>query len=331
VGSPSPLNDQLRRLAGSLLLGGLGTLAVAFLGGMWLADRAMRPVKLITQTARTIGESDLSRRLNIVGRDELAELAATFDAMLSRLQAAFERQQRFVADASHELRTPLTIINLEVDRVLSGPHSANDYEHALRTVDAEGERMTRLVTDLMTLARMDAGRTPMNAEELDLSDVALQAIERMAPLAERHGIKIETAELPELRVRGDRQYLVQMVSNLVENAIKYSGMGKAVRVRTAREGTPERSAAIIEVSDNGPGILPAHLEHVFDRFYRADAARSVEVDEEPGSPTGSGLGLSIVAGIARLHGGTVRVASEPQRGSTFEVSLPLLPENTSAA
>ena len=136
--------------------------------------------------------------------------------------------------------------------------------------------------------------------------------------------------MPELRVRGDRQYLVQMVSNLIENAIKYGGPGKTVCVKTSSGDTSNRPAAIIEVSDNGPGIPPGQLEHVFDRFYRADSARSVEVDEDSGSPTGSGLGLSIVAGIAKIHGGTVNVASEPQKGSTFEVNLPLLPEKASA-
>ncbi len=131
LGSPSPLPDQLRRLALSLLVGSLGMLAFAFFAGLWFADRAMRPVRSITQTAQDISESDLSRRLNLRGRDELAQLAGTFDNMLSRLQRAFERQRQFVADASHELRTPLTIINLEVGRVLSGNRKPAELHHAL--------------------------------------------------------------------------------------------------------------------------------------------------------------------------------------------------------
>jgi two-component system OmpR family sensor kinase len=324
VASPSPLPDQLRRLALSLAFGGLGTLLVAFFGGLWLADRAMRPVKTITQAARSISESDLSRRLNIAGRDELAELAQTFDGMLGRLQAAFDRQRRFLADASHELRTPLTIINMETDRVLSTRHSGEEYRQALKTVDAEGERMSRLVTDLMTLARMDAGQNVLHREDVDLSAVVVEAVDRMASLASRHGVMIEAGGLPELLVRGDSQYLLQMASNLIENAIKYSGRGQTVRVEARLSGPAKASAALLEVSDNGPGIAPEHLAHVFDRFYRADQARSREVDDDALSPSGTGLGLSIVAGIAKAHGGSVQAHSELGSGSTFRVLLPVL-------
>lgn len=325
VGSPSPLGDQLQRLLLSLLLGGLGMLVVAYLGGLWLADRAMRPVKVITQAARGISESDLSQRLHTAGRDELGELAGTFDAMLDRLEAAFDRQRHFVADASHELRTPLTIINMEVDRVLAGPHTSRDYQDALKIVDAEGERMRRLVTDLMTLARMDAGQGLLHAEDLDLSEIAEEAVDRMSPLALRHGVKVETGgHLPQLYIRGDRQYLLQMVSNLVENGVKYSGRGQTVRVAT-RMGTERAPGmAVLSVSDNGPGIPQDHILHIFDRFYRADAARSNEPDADASSSSGSGLGLSIVAGIAQAHGGQVRAESQPHAGSTFEVTLPLL-------
>ena len=138
IGSPSDLNSQLHRLMTALAPGSLGMLAIAFLGGLWLADRAMRPVATIAHAARNISESDLSRRLNMRGRDELAELAGTFDDMLARLQAAFDRQRRFVADASHELRTPLTIVNLEVGRALSNRRSVAEYQRTLQVVDAEG-------------------------------------------------------------------------------------------------------------------------------------------------------------------------------------------------
>lgn len=325
VGSPSPLGERLQRLALSLLLGGLGMLVIAYLGGLWLADRAIRPVKTITLAARGISESDLSQRLHIPGRDELAELAETFDAMLGRLEAAFDRQRHFVADASHELRTPLTIINMEVDRVLSAPHTSADYQDALKIVDAEGERMTRLVTDLMTLARMDADQALLHTEDLDFSEIAAEAVDRMSLLALRHGVKVETGgALPELCVRGDRQYLLQMVSNLIENGVKYSGRGQTVRVVTRPGVERTRTVAVLSVADNGPGITQDHINHIFDRFYRADSARSRESDEESLYASGSGLGLSIVAGIAQAHGGQVRVESQPNSGSTFEVTLPLL-------
>lgn len=323
LGSPSPLGGQLRRLTISLLLGSAGMLVIAFLGGLWLADRAMRPVKAITHTARTISESDLSRRINLRGRDELAQLAGTFDNMLARLQAAFDRQRRFVADASHELRTPLTIMNLEVGRVLSGQRSPTEYQHALQVVNSESERMTRLVKDLMTLARMDSGQAILQMEKLDLSDIAIEAVERMSALAERRRVTLEIGEMPELCVRGDRQYLIQMVSNLIENGIKYSGPGQKVRIETAVCQNEKQDIASLRVSDTGPGIPSDHLPRLFDRFYRVDPARWRDTDEDPDSPTGSGLGLSIVAWIARTHGGEIQVSSKVNEGTTFEIRLPL--------
>jgi len=317
IGSPTSLPSQLQRLKVSLLLGSLIMLLIAFIGGLWLADRAMRPVKMITHTARNIEESDLSRRINLQGRDELAELSNTFDNMLSRLQVAFDRQRRFVADASHELRTPLTITNLEINQALSKHRSAADIQRALQTINAENERMMRMVNDLMTLARMDSGQAILQFEKLDLSDVALEAVERMTSLAERQKVTLETAELLELTVSGDRQYLVQMISNLIENAIKYSGAGQSVRVETS---AGEAGFAALRVTDTGPGIPAEHLPHLFDRFYRVDMARTQSDDSS--APSGSGLGLSIVAWIVEAHGGKIHVESQVNSGTSFIVTLP---------
>jgi len=308
----------VRRFLLTLVAGSLLTLAIALVGGFWLADRAMRPVKTITQAARTIGETDLSRRLNMRGRDELGELANTFDAMLARLQAAFERQRQFVADASHELRTPLTIVNLETSRAIASRRSPQEYQQALSIIRSENDFMTSLVNDLLTLARMDAGQTTIEKSRLDLSDVAVETLERLTPLAARNGITLEAGNLPETHILGDRQYLLQMLSNLVENAIKYTtGVKKLVRVET---GSVEGSAWV-RVSDTGPGIAPEHLPHLFDRFYRVDKARTQdkEAETDPGSPSGSGLGLSIVQWIAQVHGGKVLVESTLGMGTAFEV------------
>jgi signal transduction histidine kinase len=318
LGSPADPFGLGSRLLWELGGGSLATLFVALLGGYWLADRAMRPVHTITQAARTIGETDLSRRLNMKSRDELGELANTFDGMLGRLQAAFERQRQFVADASHELRTPLTIVNLETSRTLASPHKPEDYRHALTVIRSENDFMTDLVNDLLTLARMDAGQAAMQNLPVDLSDVALDTIERLAPLAARNSVRLEAGDLPETHILGDRQHLVQMVSNLVDNAIKYSaGDGKKVSIET---GT---SAGIgwVRVSDNGPGIAPEHLPHLFDRFYRIDKSRTRGAVEsaDPESPGGSGLGLSIVQWIVRSHGGEIKVESQVGAGTTFEV------------
>ncbi len=329
IGSPSDLANQLHRLLIALIAGCLAMLIVAYLGGLWLADRAMRPVQAIRQAAQSISESDLSRRLSLRGRDELAQLAATFDGMLARLQAAFERQRRFTADASHELRTPLTIINLEAGRMLSGNRSAEEYRQALRVVHSEGERMSRLVDDLMTLARMDAGQTILQFAELDLSDISLEAVERMLPMAQDHNVALDVGEMPELEIMGDRQYLIQVVSNLIENGIKYGGEGKTVRVETEYLPMEAGAAALVRVSDSGPGIAADQIPHIFDRFYRVDEARSREPNETSASPTGSGLGLSIVAWIVRAHGGEIHVDSQIDRGTKLEVRLPLVKPQSS--
>lgn len=311
-------NALVRRFLLTLVGGSLLTLVVALVGGFWLADRAMRPVKTITQTAHAIGETDLSLRLNMKSKDELGELANTFDAMLARLQAAFERQRQFVSDASHELRTPLTIVNLETSRAIAARRSAKEYNQALSIIHSENDFMTSLVNDLLTLARMDAGQTTTEKTPLDLSDVTVETIERLTPLATRNGVTLKAGDLPEARILGDRQSLLQMLSNLVENAIKYtSGDKKQVCVET---GTTD-STAWVRVSDDGPGIAPEHLPHLFDRFYRVDKARTRDATGETnaGTPSGSGLGLSIVQWIAQVHGGEVHVESKLGIGTTFEV------------
>ena len=313
LGSPFDPYGLNGRLLLTMFLGSVFTLAIAITGGLWLADRAMRPVHAITQAARTISETDLNRRLNMNGKDELAELANTFDGMLARLQAAFERQRQFVADASHELRTPLTIVNLESSRALASKRTPDEYQRALGIIRSENEFMSHLVNDLLTLARMDAGQLAMEKKQLDLSDVALEAVERLGSLAERKNVRLETGELPEVNITGDRRYLLQMLTNLVENGIKYMvGDERRVRVETGLDG----DSAWVRVSDTGAGISPEHLPHLFNRFYRVDEARSRSEAEQQG---GTGLGLAIVDWIVKAHGGVVCVESTPGAGTCFEV------------
>jgi len=333
----SPLDSaRLYQLALTLVVGSLGLLLVALGGGYWLAGRVMRPVQIITQTARQISDTDLSKRLKLGGHDELSELAGTFDQMLDRLQASFERQRQFTADASHELRTPLTIIELEASRALGHPRSVEEYESALMTIKSENELMSRMVNDLLTLARMDAGQTILRSESLDLSDVALDVVERLSPLAKQKHVELIAGDLPVVGVRGDRQFLSQMLTNLVENAIKYSAptpqgrtqLHACVHVETGNGGAD----AWVRIQDNGPGIPADLVPKLFDRFYRVDEARGHNEDsglDEPGKPrpSGSGLGLSIVQWIVKSHGGKVNVASQPGQGSTFEVRLPAVRQN----
>jgi signal transduction histidine kinase len=283
---------------------------------------------VMTQAAREIEETDLSRRLNIQTQDELGELASTFDHMLSRLEAAFKRQRRFTADASHELRTPLSIITLAVNRGLSHSQTQEDYLRVLQTIQAENEHMNRLVNDLLLLARADGEQAPLKKERVDLSDLTLDVVARLLPLAERCNIDLTPGDLLVLWVSGDEAALASLLSNLIENALKYtSGVGDRVLVEGGSENDKQERWAWIRVADNGPGIAAEHLPNLFDRFYRGDTARLASQSTTRGAggtSAGSGLGLSIVQWVAHAHGGEVRVQSEVGRGSTFEVWLPLL-------
>jgi signal transduction histidine kinase len=191
--------------------------------------------------------------------------------------------------------------------------------------------MSHLVNDMLTLARMDAHQESLRQEPLDLSDLALDVVERLTPLAARQEIKLETGELPEVMILGDRQSLTQMLTNLVENAIKYTaqiGSEQTRHVFVETGSHPTQPLGWVRVSDTGPGIPGEHLAHLFDRFYRVDESRTRSGDEsnDESSPTGSGLGLAIVEGIAKLHGGNIEVQSELGKGTIFEITFPLYAE-----
>jgi signal transduction histidine kinase len=328
LGMPFDPNGTLKGLLLTLIIASGSILLGTLLGGYWLAGRVMHPVHIITRTAQQISETDLNKRLNLKTRDELGELANTFDRMLDRLQYAFDRQRQFTADASHELRTPLTIVNLEASRALERRRSTEDYVQSLAVIKSENEYMTSLVNDLLTLARMDAGQSQLRTEELDLSDVTLDVVERLATIAHDKGVQLCTGDLPEISMVGDRQFLGQMITNLVENAIKYTDGGdKKVFVETGIHANGKGQSDWVKVEDNGPGIPDEAIPHLFDRFYRVDQVRSQnqpgEEDGDEDRPTGSGLGLSIVQWIAKAHGGEVIVSSQIGKGTTFTVSLPI--------
>ncbi|BCL78910.1 two-component sensor histidine kinase [Ktedonobacteria bacterium brp13] len=320
-----PLQSSVPLLAIWLFHGTLALL-VAAIGGYWLAGRALRPVKMITRMANETSATDLRQRLHLQRRDEFGELAATFDRMLARLEAAFKRQTQFTADASHELRTPLTIIDLEINRALTQVEQPEDYRQALEQIQAENAQMTAIVNSLLLLARTDTGQMALVLQTVDLSDLALASVERLLPLAHQNQISLATEDLPELLVRGDPHYLGQMLTNLIENGIKYSsGIGKRVSVNLAYE---QGRWAVVRVQDDGPGIAEEHLPLLFERFYRVDKARSRgqkrSAQPEHDLPGGSGLGLSIVQWIVHAHGGQIRVESTIGAGSLFEIRLLLL-------
>jgi heavy metal sensor kinase len=302
---------ELERLLAGIALAAPPTLGLAVLMGLFLAGRALRPMEAITDTARELSAGDLSRRIALRGpNDEIKRLADTFDAMLARLEAAFRSQQSFVADASHELRTPLTIVQSHTDLALSDPQAdVQQCRQTLAVVSAEVRRLSRVVTGLLTLARADAGHLNVSPGPVDLADLCEETLRRLRPLAAARTLAYEGA--PELVVDGDADWLRQLLLNLVENAIHHTAPDGAIRLITHREEDEIR----LEVRDNGCGIAPEHLPHLFDRFYRVDKARSR-------ARGGAGLGLSIARWIVEQHGGTIRLVSEPRAGTEVVVTLP---------
>ncbi len=332
-----PTNDpsvDLPAIAFQIIRISLVILLIVAASGYWLAAKAMRPVRLMTQTARQIGQTNLSHRLQVKSRDELGELATTFNAMLNRLETAFTRQRQFTADASHELRTPLSTIPISTNRVLSQwekPQNAEQalaavgaYREELEIIQAETSQMARLVSALLTLARADTDQTMLARDSLDVSEIILDVVERLAPLAHSYGIELSLGEVPAFPVSGDRWYLASVCTNLIENGLKYTaGIGKRVHIES---GTEENGWGWIRVHDDGPGIAKEHWPHLFERFYRIDPARSSIQDRENSAMTsssGCGLGLALVERIVQAHEGKVCLQSHVGSGSVFEVWLPL--------
>jgi signal transduction histidine kinase len=298
--------DQLRNWS----FASLGLLFGASLGVGWLvAGRVLRPIHRITSVAREIQATDLSRRIALAGpKDELRELADTFDGMLGRLEDAFEAQRRFIHEASHELRNPLAVMRTNLDVVLADPAAnAAELRRTAGVVRRSSERMSRLVDDLLTHARR--GIPDREWGEVDLAAVVGEVGDEFRSAAAARGVLLETGDRPAPVVVGDRTSLKQALANLVENAVRLAPAGSVVRVSCGVAG----SWAYLAVADTGPGIAPEHLESVFERFWRTD----------DGDQRRSGLGLTIVRQIAVHHGGEVSVSSQPGAGATFVVWLPL--------
>ncbi|HEY2594408.1 MAG TPA: ATP-binding protein [Chloroflexota bacterium] len=300
----------LRQLLVQMAFGVPLALLVAVASGLFLAGRALDPIDAITRTAAQIGAEDLGRRLGLRGRDELARLAATFDGMLDRLERAFEQQRQFTADASHELRTPLAMLMSQIDIALERPRSAEQYQDTLRSMREDVAELSRLVSELLMLARAEAGQEPLVAEQLDLAELASGVASSMEPLASARHIQLVARDCGDAPIVGDETRLMQLMVNLVDNAIKYTPPGGVVTVATRHEP----GWAIVEVADTGPGIRPEHRQRIFERFFRADSARS--------RGGGAGLGLAISRWIAEAHGGEIHVESGPAGGTSFSVRLP---------
>ncbi len=287
-------------------------LIVAAAVGLFIANRALRPVDSITRTVQAINATDLTQRVSHSGTaDELGRLTQTLNSMLDRLQAAFETERRFTADASHELRTPLTVIKGQIGVTLTRQRTAQEYEETLQHLQVETERLVRLANDLLFLARLDAAPLRWTLELINLSDLLGAVSDQIRVVAEAKGIQLQAEIPPLIPIMGMADHLIRLFLNILDNAVKYTPQGGSVLLTV----TLAARNAQVAIRDSGAGIAPEHLPHLFERFYRAERGRAYA--------GGAGLGLAIAYQIARAHEGSISVESTPGSGTTVMVRLPL--------
>jgi heavy metal sensor kinase len=294
-------------------------LLLASAGGYFLAWKSLAPVADMARQARGMGAARLSDRLEVFNpRDELGALALSFNELLDRLEKSFEQQRRFVADASHELRTPVAILQGETEVTLSRPdRTPEEYRETLGILRDESQRLAHIIEDLFTLTRADAGQYPLQLHELYLDELATDVLRRTRSLAISKGIALTSTIEPELSLHADEDLLRRMLLNLLDNAIKYTPAGGNVNVECRREG----NEYLLRVTDTGTGI-PAELQsRIFERFFRADKARS----RAEGDTGGAGLGLAIALWIAEAHRGRLELTRSDTAGSSFTVNIPIPP------
>ncbi|MEN8615226.1 HAMP domain-containing sensor histidine kinase [Dehalogenimonas sp. THU2] len=310
--STQEVSQVLSTLTTIQTIGGFAALVLAGVGGLFLANRALKPIDDITYAAQEISETDLSRRLDIHVDDELGGLARTLNQMIARLERAFIRQRQFTGDASHELRTPLSIIQAESSLALNKPRTVDDYRKSLELVKRESVHMSILIDRLLFLARSDAGQQKFDCELIDLTGLVVGIVSEIEPVCAEKGLTCSMKHAENTSVLGEVLSLRQLFFNLLDNAIRYTPAGGRVSVSVKQEDR----FGIVTINDTGVGIPPEHLAHIFERFYRVDQSRSK-------SDGGSGLGLSISEEITGFFGGKIEVKSQIGIGSTFTVYLPL--------
>ena len=332
--SEQDIEQSLSDLQALLWRGGALVMVLALLGGWLITWSVLAAVRRMSGTAQKIGASqDFSQRVperSWLGKNELTRLASTFNNMLANLEKAYKYQQRFVADASHELRAPITSIRCNLDLLAKAPDLApNEVEAALTDARAEADRMGRLVNDLLTLARadntsqvsIDGGykKYQTYSEKVDLDSLLLEVYRQYRPVDEdgqdarkQNGPRIFLQDITPAQVYGDVDKLKQALVALLDNAIKYTPYEGSVALSLSTDN----SFALLRVSDSGIGILAEDLPYIFERFYRADPARTRDRG-------GSGLGLAIAKSIVEEHTGSIEVESTPGKGSTFLVKIPL--------
>jgi heavy metal sensor kinase len=295
------------------------TLLATLGGGYFLARRVLSPVQRITQAAQHITASRLDQRIELANpNDELGALAATLNDMIQRLERSFQEMQRFTADAAHELRTPLTVIRTEAEVALRSPRSTEEYGRVLENLLEETNRLSHIADQLLFLCRQDAGLHPSLREPVDASQLLQDVVGHMQAVAHEKQITLSLEANPRCEMLGDAPQLRRVFYNVLDNAVKYTPRGGAVAVR----GELLDAAWSVCVTDTGIGIAPQHLPHIFDRFYRADPARTGE--------TGAGLGLSICQSLLHSMHGRIEVKSHIGCGTTVTVVLSRTPPSPAA-
>jgi heavy metal sensor kinase len=306
------LVEQIEAIRRTFYVGLPVTLLIAGVGGFLLAKKSFSPVIEMSDQAKLIGATNLQQRLSVSNpRDELGRLADAFNELLSRLDRSFENMREFMADASHELRTPLAIIRGEADVALSQDRNESEYKETLAIIQDEAQRLSRIVDDMLALARADAGQHQLQVQEFYLNDLVEDACRAAQVLAASRGVALTPHLTEDITFCGDEDLLRRLLMNLLDNAIKYTPRGGSVSVKL--ESETERVKII--VSDTGIGIPAESVPYIFERFYRADKARSR-------ADGGSGLGLAIARWVAEAHKGSIELTSDPGHGSRFTVSLP---------
>jgi heavy metal sensor kinase len=292
-------------VSGAVLLG------LGLLGGSWLVARMLKPVEDISETAARIAAGDLAQRIPaLTPSGELGQLIRVLNSTFAQLETAFSQQARFTADAAHELRTPVTVLLAETQGALARERSPEEYRENLETCQRAAQRMRRLIEVLLELARIEFGKNVLRREKCDLAVIASECLGQVAELARERRITTD-ADLSLSPVVGDPDRLAQVITNLLANAMQHTKPGGSIHVTTK----PENHAVTLTVTDNGSGIAPDDLPHIFERFYRADKARTSAAGN-------AGLGLSIAKAIVTAHGGSIRVESQEGQGASFVVKIP---------
>jgi heavy metal sensor kinase len=318
--SLAPVDRSVHRVLVLLLLAGPAALLLIAAGGWLVAGRALAPVRRVTRTAERIGVADLGGRVAVPAvRDEVGELAVTFNHMLDRVQRGVEEQHRLIADASHELRTPLAAMRAELDVSLHSDDLGPAARAVLESAREEVDRMSRTVDDLLVLAAVDDGRVSLLAEPLDLRALAGSVVAALAPIARRNGVTVAVSG-EDAPVVGDPDQLRHALRNVIENALKFTAAGGRVEVTAYGDG----ESSGVRVADDGPGIAPELRERVFDRFFRVDASRTRRTG-------GSGLGLAIARELVAANGGRVWADEREPGGSVFTLELPAAQAATSSS